>query len=201
VRTVSPSNNNKDVKFTEGSVIIGLGSNDISISATSPSGVYTHPEYPEYFVVSNLGNTDKDKKLAKASAVNNGTVSSKSDSVTISVTGVYPVYVNIDSDNYVNDMIKIPLTASDIFEFNVPSEVASGIHFTFDYPATHSVTTFEIKDLSGKFVPYSAAYDVESEIVTKVIGGKDVSYKRFMTTGKLQGEGTYKITLSKGLDE
>jgi hypothetical protein len=37
--------------------------------------------------------------------------------------------------------------------------------------------------------------------VTKVIGGENISYKRFITTGKLQGEGTYKITLSKGLDE
>ena len=200
-RTVSPSEKNTDVKFAEGSVTIGLGSNKISISATSPSGVYTHPEYPEYYVVSNLGNTDKDKKLAKASAVNNGTVSSKSDSATISVTGVYPVYVNIDSDSFVNDMIKMSLTASNIFEFNVPSEVASEIHFTFDYPATHSVTTFEIKDLTGKFVPYSATYEAESETVTKVIGGEDVLYKRFVTTGKLQGEGTYKITLSKGLDE
>ena len=201
VRTTLSSENNEDVKFDSGSVTIGLGNNTISISSTSPSGTYTHPEYPEYFIVSNLGNTDKDMKLSKASAINNGTVSSQSDSATISVTGVYPVYVNIDSNSFVEEPIKMTLTTSNVFEFNVPSEVASGIHFTFDYPATHSVTSFEIKDLTGNFVEYSATYEKESETVTKVICDNNVSYKRFVTTGKLQGEGTYKITLSKRLDE
>ena len=94
------------------------------------------------------------------------------------------------------------LTASNVIEFNnVPSEVDSNIHFTFDYPATHTVTSFEIKDLTGKFVKYDATYDAESETIIKDIGGKNISYKRFVTIGKLQGEGTYKITLSKGLDK
>ena len=101
---------------------------------------------------------------------------------------------------FVEETIKMNLTTSDTIEFDVPSEVASSIHFTFDYPATHTVTSFEIKDLTGKFVKYDATYNSESESVTKVIGGENISYKRFITTGKLQGEGTYKITLSKGLD-
>ena len=202
VRTVSSSENNTDVKFAAGSVIIGLGSNVISISATSPSGVYTHPEYPEYFIVSNLGNTDKDKKLTRASAVNNGTVSSKSDSVTISVTGVYPVYVNISSDSFVEEPLKMPLTTSDSIVFNnVPSEVSSRIHFTFDYPATHSIISFEATDPLGNFVNYDATYDKEYENITKVICGNNIAYKRMVTTGALQGEGTYKITLSKPLNK
>ena len=200
VRTATSSDNYEDVKFEYGSVVIGLGSNTISFSATSPSAIYSHPEYPEYFVISNLGNTDKDEKLSKAS-VSNGTLSSATDSESITVTGVYPVYVNISSGNFVDEPIKMTLTTSNVFEFNVPSEVASGIHFTFDYPATHSVTSFEIKDLTGNFVEYSATYEKESETVTKVICDNNVSYKRFVTTGKLQGEGTYKIILSKGLDE
>ena len=65
VRTVATSDNCDNVKFDEGSVKIGLGSNTISISATSPSGTYTHPEYPEYFVISNLGKTDVNKKTFK----------------------------------------------------------------------------------------------------------------------------------------
>ena len=200
VRTVSSSNNCDDVKFDVGSVVVALGSNTITISATSPSGAYSHPEYPEYYIVSNLGNTSDDKKLSKSSETS-GSVSSITNSATISVTGVYPVYVNISSGNFVDEPLKMSLTTSSSFEFNVPSEVASDIHFTFDYPSTHSVTSFKVKDLSGNFVDYSATYEKESEIVTKVICGNDVDYKRFITTGKLQGEGTYKITLSKGLDK
>lgn len=201
VRTSVSSEKNEDVKFAAGSVVIGLGENKISFEATSPSGSYSHPEYPEYYAVSNLGNTNKDKKLSKSSVVNK-TLNSIKSTASISVTGVYPVYVNIDSGSLINETKKMQLTASNVIEFvDVPSEVDSKIHFTFDYPATHTVTSFEIKDLTGKFVKYDAAYNSESESVTKVIGGENISYKRFITTGKLQGEGTYKITLSKGLDE
>lgn len=199
-RTVAASDNCDNVKFDGGSVKIGLGSNTISISSTSPSGTYTHPEYPEYFVISNLGKTDVNKKLPKASAVN-GSLSSITKSASISVTGVYPVYVNISSGSFVDEPIKMSLTTSNIFELDVPSEVASEKHFTFDYPATHTISSFEIKDLSGNFVEYSATYEAESVIITKVIGGDDVSYKRLITTGAFQGVGTYKITLSKRLDE
>ena len=200
VRTVTSSSNCDEVEFGAGSVVVALGSNTISISATSPSGTYSHPEYPAYYIVSNLGNTSEDKKLAKSSETS-GTISSVTKNAEITVTGVYPVYVNIDSGSFVDEPLKMSLTTSSTFEFNVPSEVASDIHFTFDYPSTHRVTSFKVKDLSGNFVDYSATYEKESEIVTKDICGNDVDYKRFMTTGKLQGEGTYKITLSKGLDK
>jgi hypothetical protein len=200
-RMVEPSENYEDVKFDTGSIVVGLGENKISFKATSPSGSYTHPEYPEYYIVSNLGNTSEDKKLSKASEVTN-TLNSKEDKKEIKVTGVYPVYVNISSGSFVEETIKMNLTTSDTIEFDVPSEVASGIHFTFDYPATHSVIYFKIKDLKGNFVDYAATYNVESEIVMKDINEnkKNISYKRMITTGALQGEGTYKITLSKGLD-
>ena len=200
-RMVEPSENYEDVKFDAGSIVVGLGENKISFKATSPSGSYTHPEYPEYYIVSNLGNTSENNKLPKASEVTN-TLNSKEDKKEIKVTGVYPVYVNISSGSFVEEPIKLSLTSSDTFEFNVPSEVASGIHFTFDYPATHSVASFKIKDLTGNFVDYAATYNVESEIVMKDINENknNISYKRMITTGALQGDGTYKITLSKGLD-
>ena len=199
-RMVEPSENYEDVKFDAGSIVVGLGENKISFKATSPSGSYTHPEYPEYYIVSNLGNISENNKSPKASEVTN-TLNYKEDKKEIKVTGVYPVYVNISSGSFVDEPIKMTLTTSNTFEFNVPSEVASGIHFTFDYPATHSVTAFKIKDLTGNFVDYSATYESESETIIKVISEKEVSYKRFITTGKLQGEGTYKIILSKGLDK
>lgn len=200
-RTVESSENYKDVKFDSGSVKIGLGSNIINFNATSPSGVYSHPEYPECYVVSNLGNTNSDKKLSKVDSLN-GTVDSVVVSSSISVTGVYPVYNNISSGSLIEDMIEIPLTTSKTFEFDVPSEVASNIHFIFDYPATHTVTSFEIwNKFDNKFVEYAASYEKIYETVEKDINGIKYQYNRFATTGNLQGEGKYKITLSKGLDK
>lgn len=201
-RTVSPSINYKDVKFPTGNIIVSLGSNVVYFSATSPSGIYTHPEYPEYFIVSNLGNTNINKKLPKQTPINNS-LDCKTVNTSISVTGVYPVYVNISSNSFIEEPIKMSLTTSNIFEISVPSEVSSGIHFTFDYPATHDITSFKIKDLTGNFVDYAASYNVESENIIKDINEnkKSVSYKRMKTIGALQGEGVYKITLSKGLDK
>ena len=200
-RMVEPSENYEDVKFDAGSIVVGLGENKISFKATSPSGTYTHPEYPEYYIVSNLGNTSENNKLPKASEVTN-TLNSKEDKKEIKVTGVYPVYVNISSGSFVDELIKMSLTSSNIIEFDVPSEVASGIHFTFDYPATHSVTSFEIwNKFDGVFVNYAATYEKEFEIIEKDINGVIYQYKRFVTTGNLQGVGKYKITLSKGLDK
>jgi hypothetical protein len=204
VRTSTPSVKYSDVKFAAGSVKIALGSNTIFITAKSPSGKYTHPEYPEYYVVSNLGNTNTNEKLDKSSKVER-TLNLITDTETITVKGVYPVYVNINTETnkLVNEPIKMDLTDSNVIIFdNVPSEVDSQEHFKFDYPATHSVVSFEATDVQGNFVNYDASHEKESnETITKVICGENVSYKRLQTTGKLQGEGTYKITLSKSLDK
>ena len=202
VRTVESSENYENVKFDAGSVKIALGSNKITFSASSPSGSYTHPEYPEYFVVSNLGNTNENKKLEKSDEVNKTITQITDNSKSIEVTGVYPVYVNIDSGSLVEDTKEMELTDSNTIVFeNAPSEVASKIHFTFDYPATHDVVSFMIMDVSRNFVDYASPYDKVYETITKVINGEVVSYKRLKTTGNLIGVSTYKIILSKGLDE
>ena len=200
-RTVPSSDNCNEVKFDAGSVTVALGKNDIKITATSPSGKYTHPEYQEYYIVSNLGNTSEDKKLSKKDSIN-GTIESQTSESTISITGVYPVYVNINSDgDFVDETIKMPLITSNVIEFEVPSEVEYGKCFTFDYPATHSILSFELKDLSKEYVPFDADYDGELEIPPKIVGdGVEVSYKRLKTNGS-QGKGIYKITLSKRLDK
>jgi hypothetical protein len=202
-RTSIASETCGDVIFDEGEVKIALGSNTISITATSPRGKYTHPEYPEYYIVSNLGKTNGSKLEASSSI--NGVLNSISKNKTISITGVYPVYVNINkgTKKFVDEPIKMELTTSNTFEFDVPSEVESGIHFKFDYPATHTVLSFEAKNLDGNYVNYDASHEKESnETITKTICGKSVLYKRLQTTGSsFQGEGKYKITLSKSLDK
>ena len=200
-RTVESSENRDDVKFGSCSVKIALGENIISLSASSPSGSYTHPEYPEYYVVSNLGKTDVNKKLSKSGEINATLNSITDNSKSITVIGVYPVYTNIKSDSLVDDMEEMDLTDGDTIELIVPSEVASQKHFTFDYPSSHEVISFMVKDVGGNFVDFASAYDKEYETITKIINGVVVSYKRFITTGKLQGISTYKIKLSKPLSE
>ena len=197
-RTVSPSKIYENVKFDACSVVIGLGNNKISFSASSPGGEYTHPEYRNCYAVSNLGNTNVSKRLTGVNE-ENGELNSITYNHSVSVTGVYPVYVNISSDTLVDEPIEMELTDDNIFVFeNVPSEVSSGVHFKFDYPSTHTITSFKIKDLSNNFVDYKSTYEIKL-IEDKVVG--NTKYNRLETTGNPQGKGTYKITLSKGLDE
>ena len=205
-RQVSSSDNCDEVKFGEESVTVALGTNEIKITATSPSGKYTHPEYQEYFVVSNAGNTNENEKLSKNESIDkiDGTIESKTSESTISVTGVYPVYVNIDyeTNSLVDEPIKMALTKSNVIEFDVPSGVLYKKHFIFDYPATHSISSFELQNFAEKYVSYDADYNPEFEIVTKTISGKEVQYKRLATLGEnYKGDGKYRITLSMGLDK
>lgn len=195
----------EDVKFDNNSVKIGLGKNTISIKATSRSGEYSHPEYPAYYAVSNLKHTSeptgeyKKCKLEKSDAIN-GTVDPVVVTSTITVTGVYPVYVNIDSGSFVNETKEMPLTkSSEILFEGIPAETTD-LRFTFDYPATHEVKYFKIKDIKGDFVDFAASYDKEIEIGTKDVCGDKIQYKRLITRSQQGPDLTYKIILSKGLD-
>ena len=60
---------------------------------------------------------------------------------------------------------------------------------------------FNIGDRVVRFNPnlYGNLFHKEKYVDYGVV--TDANDDRFTTTGKLQGEGTYKITLSKGLDK
>lgn len=174
-----------------------MGLNKITYSG---SASYTAPtSQPK----TNLGNDTT--KTGESAA--EGSATFKAGSATTSAvtarTGVYPVYSNISGGTLTSDATsKASLQKSVEFVFNnVPSEVVSGQHFMFDYPESKTVVSFKVKDLTGAFVDYAATYDTESTTVTKNINGTDYTYKRFVTTGALQGTGTYKITLNNTLDK
>lgn len=180
-----------------GSAKISLGLNKITYSG---SASYTAPtSQPK----TNLGNdtTKTGESAAEGSATFKAGSATTSD--VTARTGVYPVYSNISGGTLTSDATsKASLQKSVEFVFNnVPSEVVSGQHFMFDYPESKTVVSFKVKDLTGAFVDYAATYDTESTTVTKNINGTDYTYKRFVTTGALQGTGTYKITLNNTLDK
>jgi hypothetical protein len=198
----------EDVKFDTNSVKIGLGENKITITATSRSGEYSHPVYPEYYGVSNVGKTSepteeyKKCKLNKSDAIN-GTVAAVVVPSKIKVIGVYPVYVNIDfnAGKLISDATtELKLTNGKRFEIDVPTEVGTGLNFMFDYPATHTVDTFKLY-YNQEFVDYKSTYNKVFEEITKVVEGNEIKYKRLKTTGgSNQGPNKYEITLTFGLD-
>lgn len=183
--------------ITSGKATVSLGVNKITYKGTAS---YTAPTY---LPKTNLGNeTTKTGETAEegSATFKAGTAS---DTVYTARTGVYPVYTNISGSTLSADAsTKVTLQKSAEFIINnVPSEVASSQHFMFDFPATKSVASFKVKDLTGAFVDYAASYETLEEEITKTINNKPYQYKRLTTTGGFQGEGTYKITLNSTLDK
>jgi hypothetical protein len=176
-----------------------LGTNEIAITEDAPKHSGSHTGVDSYYIVSNLGGRSEDKKSVSISAQNID-IDPENQTATYKVTGVYPCYCNIKNSAFVNDTEKLALTTGKTFTFsNVPTEVESPNNFMFDYPNTHTISSFKIKDLQGNWVNFSSYFNATSEEITKTINGTDYTYYR-LTTGGGNGPAEYQITLNKNLN-
>lgn len=203
--------NGAGLSFAAEDVAAGLGANTVkftmSVNKQIHSATVAAPSV--YYALSNLGNTDKDgvsqQKVDKTATYTYTPEPAKPASVsssTYTVTGVWPVYSNIKSGAFTADATtRYALQKSNVFEFtDTPTEVGSANNFMFDYPATHTVSKFEMKDPSGNWVAFAGSYTAASEPFNKKVQNVERSYKRLTTAGG-NGPMTYRITLDKTLDQ
>lgn len=198
------------LSFAEETVKANVGKNTVSfkleVNKQIHSATVAAPNV--YYALSNLGNTDKNgvtqqtvDKTATHTYTPNPAIPASKSSSTYEVTGVRPVYSNINSGAFKSDAdVRFALQTGTTFAFSVPTEVGSASNFMFDYPNTHSISSFNVKDLQGNWVPFSAYYNAESTTVTKTIQGVDYVYKR-LTTGGGNGPAEYQIILNKTLNQ
>lgn len=203
--------NGSGLSFAAENVTAGLGANTVkftlSVNKQIHSATVAAPSV--YYALSNLGNTDKDnvsqQKIDKTSTYTytpNPAIPASASSSTYTVTGVWPVYSNIKSGAFTADATsRYTLQTSSVFEFiDTPTEVGSANNFMFDYPATHTVSKFEMKDPSGNWVSFAGSYTAASAPFNKTVQGVERSYKRLTTAGG-NGSMKYRITLNKSLDK
>lgn len=203
--------NGSGLSFAAENVTAGLGANTVkftlSVNKQIHSATVAAPSV--YYALSNLGNTDKDnvsqQKIDKTSTYTytpNPAIPASASSSTYTVTGVWPVYSNIKSGAFTADATsRYTLQTSSVFEFiDTPTEVGSANNFMFDYPATHTVSKFEMKDPSGNWVAFAGSYTAASAPFNKTVQGVERSYKRLTTAGG-NGSMKYRITLNKALDK
>lgn len=203
--------NGAGLSFAAEDVTAGLGANTvkftIGVNKQIHSATVAAPSV--YYALSNLGNTDKDgasqqkvDKTATHTYTPNPAIPASASSSTYTVTGVWPVYSNIKSGAFIADTTtRYALQKSNVFEFiDTPTEVGSANNFMFDYPATHTVSKFEMKDPSGNWVAFAGSYTAASEPFNKTVQGIERSYKRLTTAGG-NGSMKYRITLDKTLDQ
>lgn len=169
-------------------IVVGLGSNSVTYSA---SASYTAPSNKP---INNLGE-EYDGSEATWVAGN------ATATCTVTATGVYPCYTNISGGTYIADpTTKLGLTQGKEFTFtDIPTHIGKEHKFTFAYPNTHTVSKFQIKDLTGAFVDYAGDHTKSAGTISKTLGGIDVTYNTLTIDGA-QGSGTFKVILDKNLN-
>ena len=198
------------ISFETEDVTANIGKNTVqftlSVNKQIHSATVAAPSV--YYALSNLGNTDKDgvtqqtvDKTGTYTYTPSPAIPAAKSSSTYEVTAVRPVYSNISNGAFKADAdVRFALQSSATFTVTVPTEVGSANNFMFDYPKTHTISSFKVKDLQGNWVPFSAYYNATSTTVTKTIQGVEHEYYR-LTTGGGNGNGEYQIVLNKTLNQ
>lgn len=148
------------------------GTNTVKADVTGIKHSCKFASMPVYYACSNLGKTNANNKSEAKDAVTL-TSSIPTNSVSRTVTGVYPYFTNAKNNN---SIAKETLTANrymKAIEF-----VAEGPNkHTFKIPAKYTVTSIEVLNtLSGKYEAYPISnFTVTDETIQ--VQGKNVAYK------------------------
>ena len=74
-------------------LVVAEGANTVTFTMSGPGHKGTVASSPDYYIVSNLGNTKSDKKVASVSASTPSVATADSSSNSLSVTGAYKYYI------------------------------------------------------------------------------------------------------------
>ena len=135
-----------------------IGTNTCSVTS-SGEAVYVGniEEIPEYYVVSNIGNTNESNKTTKLSGrVDVEVKSSGTSTSSESITCVYPVYHNVSASTLKDDTItQMDLSTSTQFKISdIPSERDSGKKFIFEFPEHVSIKSMTKTPVLTKYKVY-----------------------------------------------
>ena len=175
-----------------------VGTNTLTVKTTTGKCSASLPSVPAYYIVSNMGNRDEEHK---SEAIDAGSfeVASVTNSVSFSVTAVYPVFNNVNADSLQAAVDKkMSLANTSVFEVAYPTEVGVAHYASFAYPANRTLTVKILNTLSGNFEDYAGTATDVAETNKRSINGKDVQYNVWTRTGENKsGANTYQFTLSK----
>lgn len=222
--TFTPINGTTSISSTP-NVVVDLGLNKIVYDGSAD---YTKPSN---MPITNLGNPTQSTSKVSTDYSDYSAIwkdSTATDDIITQVTGVYPVFVNLNSSktSYINsdlsgdtetaNFLKLPLTAGGSITFDMISE--NTIHLIVDFPEFYDGSKerklnnsfnggegFLIEDMSsGKkendyFVQFTGSYKVSSGIKHN-INGKLYNYKRMELTGDPIGDNKLKFNFNASLD-
>lgn len=176
---------------------VGLGANTLTVSETGVGYTGSVDGIDSVWIVSNIGSTSDDHKTTALTAQSNVERNPDAKSATYKLTGVYPVYNNINGsalkatvDN------KMALADNTVFEISFPAEGANRVAFA--YPANRTVTAEVYNTMAKAYETYSGSYTDVAEADKRDINGNSVQYNVWTRVDENANDAVkFKFTLSK----
>jgi hypothetical protein len=176
-----------------------LGTNKVTVTVTSPSYSATVSTQPAKYIVSSLGATSAEEVVNAAPSVTTITAAANTNTNSITVTGVYPCYSNVNGsglDSTPDTKLAIANTSS--YEVEYPGESSTAKRM-FMCPTGRTVEFIDFNPTSGKFDTV-VTWTKLDEQVTKTLGSYTVTYDVYVRTtdsSNISGGNKVKFNMSK----
>ena len=176
-----------------------LGTNKVTVTVTSPSYSATVSKQPTKYIVSSLGATSESEVVNDAPSVTTITAASNTNTNSITVTGVYPCYSNVNGSGLDSTpATKLAIANTSSYEVEYPGESSTAKRM-FMCPTGRTVEFIDFNPTSGKFDTV-VTWTKLDEQVTKTLGSYTVTYDVYVRTtdsSNISGGNKVKFNMSK----
>lgn len=176
-----------------------LGTNKVTVTVTSPSYSATVSTQPAKYIVSSLGATSETEVVNDAPSVTTITAASNTNTNSITVTGVYPCYSNVNGSGLDSTpATKLAIANTSSYEVEYPGESSTAKRM-FMCPTGRTVEFIDFNPTSGKFDTV-VTWTKLDEQVTKTLGSYTVTYDVYVRTtdsSNISGGNKVKFNMSK----
>lgn len=176
-----------------------LGTNKVTVTVTSPSYSATVSTQPAKYIVSSLGATSAEEVVNAAPSVTTITAEVNTNTNSITVTGVYPCYSNVNGSGLDSTpATKLTIANTSSYEVEYPGESSTAKRM-FMCPTGRTVEFIDFNPTSGKFDTV-VTWTKLDEQVTKTLGSYTVTYDVYVRTtdsSNISGGNKVKFNMSK----
>ena len=180
-----------DVALASGTLTAVEGSNTIKVAITGASASCTFNALDSVWYYSNLNNLNDSHKTSSYSAVTKST-STPTNSKSITVTGVYPIYATKSS---ITSLDKLSLQTSTTYEINMPAETSTDKQ-GFAIPASKSVKSIQLFDTVANVYKDYTMNDFTMAETSKTSGNSTIKYNQYTRNAGTNGACKFKIIIS-----
>ena len=181
-----------EVALAETSFTANEGSNTVKIAITGAAASCSFASIDSVWYYSNLGNIENTHKTSTYAEVTK-TTSAPTNSKSITVTGVYPVYATKSS---ISSLDKLALQTSTIYEISMPVETSSEKQSFAIYNGKSIKSIQRFDTVANTYQDYSLSDFVASTVSYTIGANNTVTYIKYTRNAGTNGATKFKIILS-----